>query len=508
MSMRPYNCTTFVRVLNVAALALVARTPAAKGQLARADSSAQVSFPSSRVHEFTSQINGQPYALFVVLPFNYDSKPNVRYPVLYLLDGGITLAPAVGTYRMQNRAIDSLIMVGIGYLDPQAGPRYRGINFSLPLIAQADSSWRANEKAGRCCQADKTIRVLQEEIIPLVERSYRVTDDRGILGISWSAVFAAWVLFSKPELFNRYAITSPSPWSDNYSLFAAEAAYAEHHDSLPKHVFISVGEFEGSWNKFSADRLTATLAARNYKGLDLVAVTLPDAFHNSASQYSEVFRALYPPRAYISAISDTATLNAASAVVRKYLRAYETRDLSALATTLADSAGFEAVFNGELVKGRNAYLAAIKKTGTRKLPVFPLNGYGVSTDLRRTIFFADSPVTAHNALAPRAIWVEQVRGTPQISYTLHNNRKEIQRRLLVKVDHDGKPVAGAQVVAIRFEGGVFASARTDASGTTSLGYDWDRDWPRSGYIEVRAAGFKPVRLAPPSRDTSYAVHLK
>jgi predicted alpha/beta superfamily hydrolase len=54
------------------------------------------------------------------------------------------------------------------------------------------------------------VSVLRDEIIPLVERSYRITDDRGIMGHSLGGLFAAYALFEAPDLFRRYGILSPS----------------------------------------------------------------------------------------------------------------------------------------------------------------------------------------------------------------------------------------------------------------------------------------------------------
>ena len=482
----------------------------ANAQLARGDSTNAVALVSSRIHDFQSAINGHPYRLWVVLPTNYDSRLSSKYPVLYLLDGGITLAPAVSVYRVANRTTDSLIMVGVGFSDGQ-GPKYRAIDYSLPLSAVPDTSMARAARAGTCCQAAKTVRVFRDEIIPLIERLYRTTPDRGILGISWSAIFAAYVLVNDPELFGRYAITSPSPWSDNDALFEREAKYAESHGALNKHVFISVGADEGVFNRYSAARLAATLRARNYQGLDLTSVILPDAYHNSVQQYAPALRALYPPKQYVEFARDSALRLSAANFVKSFLAAYARTDAEAIRRTLVRGIGFQAIVDGKVVIGPEAYLRAIAPV-MRREKGFRLDTLHVGVDAPYQA--SDAPhiavfiaaYTVHVMRRPRethrtlAIQLQQVANGWKIAYVLHSPSDTARRVTAVRVESGGAPVANAEVVA-EWTAGPFASARTNSAGVALLPFDWHFDWLRTGRLLVRAAGFQPALIPAPTRDS-------
>ena len=187
--------------------------------------------PSTHVHDLHSKINGRHYRLFVALPLGYSGRSGSRFPVLYLLDGGVSLPVAAITYRVSHRgSSDSLLLVGVGY---GGAVNHRAVDFTLPASPRSDSSTLRDAREGRCCGAAVTNRVFREEIIPLIDRLYRTTNDRGIFGTSYGGLFANYLLFADPDLFQRYAIASPSLWWDDNAIFDQEAAFARTHTALP-----------------------------------------------------------------------------------------------------------------------------------------------------------------------------------------------------------------------------------------------------------------------------------
>lgn len=165
-----------------------------------------VSTPRAQLHVFHSRLNGRDYRLWVAIPASY-SRTTVRYPVLYLLDGGRSFPIATAMYR-QSRRPDSLIMVGVGYVNTQGEARMA--DYTLPLTPRSDSLERSWAAKNECCAADLTRRVFREEIIPFIDSMYRTTGDRGLFGHSFTGLFTAYVLLKDPDLFSRYAITSPA----------------------------------------------------------------------------------------------------------------------------------------------------------------------------------------------------------------------------------------------------------------------------------------------------------
>ena len=83
-----------------------------------------------------------------------------------------------------------------------------------------------------------------DEIIPLIERTYRTSPARALHGHSLGGLFATYVLFEDPDLFSRYAIMSPSYRWEHESTYAREAAFRAGRTSLRKQVFLGVGGLE------------------------------------------------------------------------------------------------------------------------------------------------------------------------------------------------------------------------------------------------------------------------
>ena len=79
----------------------------------------------------------------------------------------------------------------------------------------------------------------------MVEKEYRLDpDDRTLLGHSSGGHFALYALLRQPELFNRYAVGSPSLGFGNGRLFDLEQEYASRSDELPARLFLGIGEEE------------------------------------------------------------------------------------------------------------------------------------------------------------------------------------------------------------------------------------------------------------------------
>lgn len=509
------TCHTLIR-FGPAALLLVVPLSATRQALfaqASVDSAAPMTVPNSHIHDFRSRINGRPYRLFVRLPPTYSARPAVRYPVLYMTDGGIAVPTAATAYQVQNGGSDSLIFVGIAYSDGEA-LRYRVIDYLTPPAAGADSVARQRAADAKCCQAAVTARVMREEIIPLVERLYRTTDDRGILGHSAGGMFAAYLLFAEPDLFRRYGITSPSPWTDNASLFEHEAQYARTHTPLPKRVFISVGSEEGPYNRYTAARLTATLRARRYDGLELTSVTLSGAQHGSMVEYSYALRVLYPPRSWIETWGNAAVKDSGLQVVRRFTDAYTRGDTVRMRAQLVTDSAFQGIVDGKIVEAVDQYLVLARVAANATMSAFRIDTlYAASDDPKNALFTAAYSGTSRGTLRAgqplRGILTLEVVRRPvgwRIAYVLDTPLPPPQQTTVVRVEAEGVAVSGAEV-SVESTAGRIVAARTDAAGHARLAFDWHLDWTKSSYLLVKAVGFQPGYAPPPNHD-SVTVTLK
>ena len=467
---------------------------------------------NTRIHELHSAVNGRDYRLTVALPRGYLPTSASRYPVLYLLDGAASLPVAAITYRTSHRgASDSLILVGISYPggpEPPSGSgaNYRTVDYTLPVSPRSDSATLSDARAGRCCGAALTNRAFREEIIPLIDSLYRTTNDRGIFGHSYGGLFANYILFADPDLFQRYAITSPSLWWDSFAIFDHEAVFAETHTALRKQVYFSIGSLEGGAMEYVSQRMAATLRARNYEGLDLMNVELEGAYHSSMAEYSRALDLLYPVRLGIYTYGDSAVNAAARRVAEAYFADYNRRDAGGMRRHLAGDSAFQAIIDDRIVLGRDAYEARMgqrfKSVNSLELRVDTLRVAGESDQARVVASFSETTtprsgrsVTTHGRM------MLELRLRPEgwrIVHALHEPKWPTPVTTVVSVKANGRGVATA-LVALVDDRGLLASASTDSAGIARLPYDWHVS--RGGYLQVNAPRYALAMAPLPDRDS-------
>ena len=279
-------------------------------QETRADTAPPVTLPNTHVHVLHSQVNGRTYLIQVALPTAYvNAGPGdvSRYPSLYLLDMG--LFPLLYVHQQffpslrPTRTIPA-ILVGVSVPADSLRKWYdRESDYTAPLTA-ADSQYfkRTGGTPPVGGGAPQFLRVLKEEIIPLVDRSYRTSGDRGIEGVSLAGFFVAYAMLEEPDLFTRYAMVSPSlwyPWGrEKGMILEREPEFAKQHPTFQKTVYVSVGSEENStmiavaWQ--FVRQLCHSISNGYYKGLDLGAETIPGMLHGSPTASVRALAALYP----------------------------------------------------------------------------------------------------------------------------------------------------------------------------------------------------------------------
>jgi predicted alpha/beta superfamily hydrolase len=146
--------------------------------------------------------------------------------------------------------------------------------------------------AGRPGEAPLFLRVLSEEILPFIDRTYRTTHDRGLFGFSAGGYFATYVLFTAPDLFDRYGIASPVYWWDDYAIFRQEQMFARTHATLPKQIVITAGS-EESLAIGDIYRMSTALWDGPTEGLRLTTEVVPGS-HYTLQGLWRAIDVLYP----------------------------------------------------------------------------------------------------------------------------------------------------------------------------------------------------------------------
>jgi predicted alpha/beta superfamily hydrolase len=173
------------------------------------------------------------------------------YPVLYDLNTFFCFTYDCGTVEMLARTLDipSMIVVGV----PQLNMGY------IPTPYE--------ERGDTLAGADLSIAFLKEEVIPLVERTYRTNALRLLSGHSVAGLFTIYSMFNYPDLFAGYL--AGSPWfqnNDQYWLKNIERM-AKERNLENKYLFMTVGRAEQKITLDTFTGLQAWMKAQPLPGL-------------------------------------------------------------------------------------------------------------------------------------------------------------------------------------------------------------------------------------------------
>ena len=276
-------------------------------QQAPADTAPPVTLPNTHVHILHSRVNGRTYLIQVALPSAYvNARPGdvSRYPSLYLLDMG--LFPLLYVHQQFAAFLHPTRTILVGVSVPADTLKKwddREFDYTAPLTATDSQYFRRTAMTPPLGGgAPQFLRVLKEEIIPLIDRSYRTSGDRGIEGVSLAGFFVAYAMLEEPDLFTRYAMISPSlwyPWGrEKGMILEREPEFAKQHPTFHKTVYVSVGSEENSsmiavaWQ--FVRQLCNSISNGYYKGVDLGAETIPGMLHGSPTASVRALAALYP----------------------------------------------------------------------------------------------------------------------------------------------------------------------------------------------------------------------
>lgn len=157
-----------------------------------------------------SGILNEDRSLLIYLPSSYDES-EAKYPVLFQVEGSELLFHSEsGTIRYLSEfkdKIPALIVVNILFTN------YRRDIFpiAVPQIPGTGGS-------------DNFILFLSEELIPFLEKNYRISDFKMIYGQSNTGMFAIYSMLSQPQLFNACIAASPAVGqADNFMYSLADS---------------------------------------------------------------------------------------------------------------------------------------------------------------------------------------------------------------------------------------------------------------------------------------------
>jgi predicted alpha/beta superfamily hydrolase len=196
-----------------------------------------------RLHEFRSRIFRNTRFLRVWLPPGYDDDENqaTHYPVLYLNDGQ-NLFESISSFSgvewqvdetadrlIHEAVIAPMIIVGIDNAGKDRFREYMPHRSMQPMMLRVQGRHYPD--------------FLMKEVMPFVERNYRIAtgpENTGLGGSSLGALIALYTAIVRPGVIGRLLIESPSLWVSNRQAIKESRTVR----IWPERIFLAVGTAE------------------------------------------------------------------------------------------------------------------------------------------------------------------------------------------------------------------------------------------------------------------------
>jgi len=253
-----------------------------------------IEVPQVERFRLASKAVGDSFEIRVLMPPRIPGE-STRFPVLYMTDvhGGF-LIDEDAMRLMMIADVPRFIAVGIGYASASnilEGLLVRARDLThVAATADVGGSFPiANmvKPSVATGGAERFLSFLRDELMPVIDARFPTDPgDRGYWGDSLGGLFGTWVLFTRPDTFNRYILGSSSFWWANEDVIHVAEKYLAGHNDLPATVFMGVGGLEEDPNfKMVTNqlRLERMLRAKKLPGLSLTTRIFPDETHTTVA---------------------------------------------------------------------------------------------------------------------------------------------------------------------------------------------------------------------------------
>lgn len=186
--------------------------------------------PEHETFKIQSKQVGEERVINVWTPENYkESKDSL--PVIYMADGGINedfahIANTLAKLIKENK-IKPLLLVGI-----ENTQRRRDLTGFTEIA-------KDKEIAPVVGGSEKFRAFIKEELFPEIEKRYRTTTEKSIIGESASGLFVMETFFLTPEMFDNYIAFDPSLWWNNHYLVRTAKEHLAKFPSTEKRIWFA-----------------------------------------------------------------------------------------------------------------------------------------------------------------------------------------------------------------------------------------------------------------------------
>lgn len=185
----------------------------------------------------SSDLLAEPRRINLYFPQAYFEQAEMRFPVLYMPDGGlhedflhIAGLLQIGSLNWTTRPF---ILVGIENTDRKRD-----------LTGPTDSP--EDKKIATMVGQSKVFRAfIRNELIPVIDSHFRTSGERALVGESLAGLFAVETMLLEPELFDTYIAVDPSLWWNNGDLVDRAATLISQHHGKAIRVHLAASSQDG-----------------------------------------------------------------------------------------------------------------------------------------------------------------------------------------------------------------------------------------------------------------------
>lgn len=224
----------------------------------------------------------------VYRPAPYGVPADQPYPVLYMPDGGIAedFLHVAGLVQVSagNGTMRPFLLVGIENTE-------RRRDMTGPTQNAEDK-----KIAPRVGGSELFRRFIRTELMPEIEKRYRTTGEKAIVGESLAGLFVVETLLLEPDLFDTYIAFDPSIWWDDERLVKEAPARLAKLAGAPKTLFVAQSDEERVPG--AAQRFAAAFDAGKAPGVQFHFVPMLSEHHGTIYHPAALlaFRTLFKPQ--------------------------------------------------------------------------------------------------------------------------------------------------------------------------------------------------------------------
>jgi predicted alpha/beta superfamily hydrolase len=240
-----------------------------------------------RGYSIGSQVLGEERRLNIYQPPGY-ADASKRFPVLYLLDGGVEQdfvhIAGLGQHAWISASFAEMIVVGIETKD-----RRRELAFRATSDAQLAKDYPTHGKSAKFRE------FIVKEVKPWIRERYRINGHDVLMGESLAGLFVVETFLKAPASFDGYAAIDPSLWWDNEALGKDAERLILTHSAGGQALFMAVAN-EGADMRAGQDMVANAVRHALPPGTTLTYRVMDDERHSTIYHRAalEAVRVLFP----------------------------------------------------------------------------------------------------------------------------------------------------------------------------------------------------------------------